>query len=55
MAADNKGVYSASERESAILEARKRMEEAAKALDFAQAALWRDRMYELQGKKSDKR
>lgn len=51
MAADVKGVYSASERESAIQDARRRMEEAAKALDFAQAALWRDRMYELQGKK----
>jgi excinuclease ABC subunit B len=51
MAADNRGVYSASERESAIEDARRRMEEAARALDFAQAALWRDRMYELQGKK----
>ncbi len=51
MAADVRGVYSASERESAIQDARRRMEEAAKALDFAQAALWRDRMYELQGKK----
>ena len=51
MAAESRGVYSAAERESAIQEARRRMEEAAKALDFAQAALWRDRMYELQGKK----
>ena len=51
LAADKKGVYSASERESAIADARRRMEEAAKALDFAQAALWRNRMYELQGKK----
>ena len=51
VAADTKGVYSSEERESAINDARRRMEEAAKALDFAQAALWRDRMYELQGKK----
>jgi excinuclease ABC subunit B len=51
VAADNKGVYSAHEREVAIEEARRRMEEAAKALDFAQATLWRDRMYELQGNK----
>ena len=51
LAADKKGVYSAPERESAIADARRRMEEAAKALDFAQAALWRNRMYELQGKK----
>lgn len=52
VAADVRGAYSAEEREKAILEARQRMEEAAKALDFAQAALWRDRMYELQGKKN---
>ena len=51
IAADAKGVYSPEEREGAIADARRRMEEAAKALDFAQAALWRDRMYELQGKK----
>ena len=51
MAADKRSVYSPEERESAINDARRRMEEAAKALDFAQAALWRDRMYELQGKK----
>ena len=51
MAADKRSVYSPEERESAIADARRRMEEAAKALDFAQAALWRDRMYELQGKK----
>lgn len=51
MAADKRGAYSAEERESAIRDARRRMEEAAKALDFAQAAMWRDRMYELQGKK----
>lgn len=51
IAADTKGVYSAQEREVAISDARRRMEEAAKALDFAQAALWRNRMYELQGKK----
>ena len=51
IAADTKGVYSPEEREVAIADARRRMEEAAKALDFAQAALWRDRMYELQGKK----
>lgn len=51
VAADRKGVYSAEEREVAISDARRRMEEAAKALDFAQAALWRNRMYELQGKK----
>lgn len=51
VAADTKGVYTAEERESAINDARRRMEEAAKALDFAQAALWRNRMYELQGKK----
>ncbi len=51
MAADKRGAYSPEERESAINDARRRMEEAAKALDFAQAALWRDRMYELQGKK----
>ncbi|MBQ5807295.1 MAG: UvrB/UvrC motif-containing protein, partial [Tidjanibacter sp.] len=52
VAADVSGVYSAGEREIAIADARRRMEEAAKALDFAQAALWRDRMYELQGKKN---
>ncbi|MBO7300780.1 MAG: excinuclease ABC subunit UvrB [Tidjanibacter sp.] len=51
MAADTKGAYSAEEREVAIRDARRRMEEAAKALDFSQAAMWRDRMYELQGKK----
>ena len=51
VAADTQGVYSAHEREVAIADARRRMEEAAKALDFAQAALWRNRMYELQGKK----
>ena len=51
IAADTRGVYSPEEREVAIADARRRMEEAAKALDFAQAALWRDRMYELQGKK----
>ena len=51
MAADTQGVYSAEERENAIRDARRRMEEAAKALDFSQAAMWRDRMYELQGKK----
>ena len=51
MAADKRGAYSAEERESAIRDARRRMEEAAKALDFAQAAMWRDRLYELQGKK----
>ena len=51
IAADTKGVYSPEERDVAIADARRRMEEAAKALDFAQAALWRDRMYELQGKK----
>ena len=51
IAADVSGVYSVAEREIAINDARRRMEEAAKALDFAQAALWRDRMYELQGKK----
>ena len=52
VAADTKSTYSAEERERAIAEARRRMEEAAKALDFSQAALWRNRMYELQGKKS---
>ena len=52
VAADTKSTYSAEEREKAIAEARRRMEEAAKALDFSQAALWRNRMYELQGKKS---
>ena len=51
MAAESRSVYSAAEREGAIQDARRRMEEAAKALDFAQAAIWRDRMYELQGKK----
>ena len=51
IAADTKGIYSLEERDVAIADARRRMEEAAKALDFAQAALWRDRMYELQGKK----
>lgn len=51
VAADTTGAYSAEEREKGIAEARRRMEEAAKALDFAQAALWRNRMYELQGKK----
>ncbi len=51
MAADKRSVYSPEEREGVIADARRRMEEAAKALDFAQAALWRDRMYELQGKK----
>ncbi len=51
VAADKKSVYSAHEREVAIADARRRMEEAAKALDFAQAALWRNRMYELQGNK----
>ncbi|MBP3440662.1 MAG: excinuclease ABC subunit UvrB [Tidjanibacter sp.] len=51
IAADTKSVYSAHEREVAIADARRRMEEAAKALDFAQAALWRNRMYELQGNK----
>ncbi len=51
IAADKQSVYSPEERESAINDARRRMEEAAKALDFAQAAVWRDRMYELQGKK----
>jgi excinuclease ABC subunit B len=51
IAADKKSVYSAHEREVAIEDARRRMEEAAKALDFAQAALWRNRMYELQGNK----
>ena len=51
MAADVQGTYSPHEREEAIKDARRRMEEAAKALDFAQAALWRNRMYELQGKK----
>ena len=50
-AADKQATYSPEEREQAIVDARRRMEEAAKALDFAQAALWRDRMYELQGKK----
>ncbi len=52
LAADKRSVYSPEERESAIADARRRMEEAAKALDFAQAALWRNRMYELQGKKN---
>ena len=52
VAADTKSVYSAEEREKAIADARRRMEEAAKALDFSQAALWRNRMYELQGKKN---
>jgi excinuclease ABC subunit B len=51
VAADTKSAYSAEERERAIADARRRMEEAAKALDFAQATLWRDRMYELQGNK----
>ena len=51
LAADKQSVYSPEEREIAINDARRRMEEAAKALDFAQAAVWRDRMYELQGKK----
>ncbi len=51
MAADVQGTYSPHEREEAIKDARRRMEEAAKALDFSQAALWRNRMYELQGKK----
>ncbi|MBQ2248281.1 MAG: excinuclease ABC subunit UvrB [Tidjanibacter sp.] len=52
VAADGgRSVYGAEEREVAISDARRRMEEAARALDFAQAALWRDRMYELQGKK----
>ena len=51
IAADVGHTYSAEERAESIEVARRRMEEAAKALDFAQAALWRDRMYELQGKK----
>ncbi len=51
VAADKRSVYSPEEREIAIRDARRRMEEAAKALDFAQAAMWRDRMYELQGNK----
>ena len=51
MAADTQGAYSPEERAESIEVARRRMEEAAKALDFAQAAIWRDRMYELQGKK----
>ena len=51
MAADTQGAYTPEERAESIEVARRRMEEAAKALDFAQAAIWRDRMYELQGKK----
>lgn len=50
MAADTRSAYSAGETVEAVEEARLRMEEAAKALDFATAAIWRDRMYELQGK-----
>ncbi len=50
MAADTRIAYSSGETVEAVEEARLRMEEAAKALDFATAAIWRDRMYELQGK-----
>ncbi|MDY3979145.1 MAG: excinuclease ABC subunit UvrB [Tidjanibacter sp.] len=50
MAADVRERYGADELDKAVKEARERMEEAAKQLDFGQAALWRDRMYELQGK-----
>lgn len=52
IAADVKGSYNAGGLERAIIEARQRMETAAKALDFAEAAQQRDLMYALQEKKN---
>ena len=53
IAADVAGTYSAGEPSAVSLaheveEARRRMEEAAKRLDFGEAARWRDVMYALQ-------
>ncbi len=48
LAADVRGDYSPSQLLHEVEEARRRMEEAAKRLDFGEAARWRDAMYALQ-------
>ncbi|MBR2060578.1 MAG: excinuclease ABC subunit UvrB [Tidjanibacter sp.] len=48
IAADVSGTYSAGGVEQEIENARRNMEEAAKRLDFGEAARWRDAMYALQ-------
>ncbi|MDR2883438.1 MAG: excinuclease ABC subunit UvrB [Alistipes sp.] len=50
IAADVKSVYSADNLESQIAEARRRMETAARELNFTAAASWRNIMYALQEK-----
>ncbi len=50
IAADIKATYTASELEKQIAEVRRKMEAAAKELDFASAARWRNLMYALQGR-----
>ena len=52
IAADVKAVYTTGELETQIAEARRRMEAAARELDFAAAARWRNIMYALQEKAS---
>jgi excinuclease ABC subunit B len=52
LAADVKAVYTTGELETAIADARKKMETAARELDFSAAARWRNIMYTLQEKRS---
>jgi excinuclease ABC subunit B len=52
IAADTRAVYTAGELDTAIADARRRMEAAARELDFAAAARWRNAMYALQEKTS---
>jgi excinuclease ABC subunit B len=53
IAADVKAVYTTGELDAAIADARRRMEAAARELDFAAAARWRNIMYSLQGRNAD--
>lgn len=54
-AADVQGTYAASGLDALIEQARQEMERAAKSLDFVAAARFRDRMYELQKAKEEKK
>jgi excinuclease ABC subunit B len=54
LAADIKTAYTTKELEDAIVDARRKMEAAAKELDFAAAARWRNLMYALQEKRTQK-
>jgi excinuclease ABC subunit B len=50
IAADVQAVYTTGELEKAIVDARRKMEAAARELDFSEAARWRNIMYALQDK-----